>query len=229
MFDATLEPQFKRPFLSKGEFVYQLLKEKIGNGYLQRNKTYTIVEIAESLGVSRTPVCEAVKILGSQNYIDLYQGVGFKVRELTVEDIRENLTISGALEEAVLRKIIRDGIAPTQDLFAAQEKSKRAVDERAPEEYTRASVDFHKALYALARLPKVIEILQENVFVHEIWYRRGAECFPDAIRRLIADHDAILTLIERCDYAHIAEVISRHVENCETLLVKVIEAERIDK
>jgi DNA-binding GntR family transcriptional regulator len=229
MVDATMELHIKQPFLSKGEFVYQLLKEKIGNGYLERNKIYTIVEIAESLGVSRTPVCEAVKILGAQNYIILYQGVGFKVRELSIEDVRENLTISGALEEAVLRKIIRDGIAPTAALVDALEKSRTAIDNRTPDQYTRSTADFHKALYALAQQPRVIEILQENVFVHEIWYRQGAECFPETIRSLIADHEAIVTLIEQADYAHITEVISRHVEHCEELLAKVIEAERIRK
>src|SRR5271157_1211573 len=116
------EIEIARPYLSKGEYVYQVLKGKIANGYLERNKTYTIVEIAEKLGVSRTPVGEAVKILASQNYIIMYPGVGFKVKELTIEDIQENLTIAGALEEAVLRIIIRNKVTEVEPLQRANEK-----------------------------------------------------------------------------------------------------------
>jgi DNA-binding GntR family transcriptional regulator len=217
------EIEIARPFLSKGEYVYQVLKGKIANGYLERNKTYTIVEIAENLGVSRTPVGEAVKILASQDYVIMYPGVGFKVRELTIADIRENLTISGALEEAVLRKIIRDKVAPVEPLQRAVERSWKSIKNQTPELYTQASSDFHRALYGLSCLPKLTEILQENVLVHELWYRQGAARYPQYIERLITDHEAIIDLIQNRNYDQIAEVINKHVEHCEEVLIKVIQ------
>jgi len=216
------ETELARPFLSKGEYVYQVLKGKIANGYLERNKTYTIVEIAETLGVSRTPVGEAVKILASQDFVIMYPGVGFKVKDLTMADIRENLTISGALEEAVLRKIIQDGDAPVEALKRAVEKSWKGIKNQKPELYTQASADFHKALYGLACLPKLTEILQENVLVHELWYREGASRYPQFIEGLIADHEAIIDIIQNRAYERISEVIHQHVEHCEELLIKVI-------
>lgn len=222
-FEGHPEIELNRPFLSKGQYVYQLLKDKIVNGYLERNKIYTIVEIAESLGVSRTPVGEAVKILGSQNYIILYQGVGFKVKELNLEDIRENLTISGALEKAVLKKIIKEGTAPTEKLEEAVAKSWKTFENQTPELYTQTSADFHKTFYDLAALPRVTEILHENVFVHEIWYREGACRYPEAIKRLIIDHENIIKVIQNRNYERISEVINTHVENCEEVLRKVIQ------
>jgi len=211
-----------RPFLSKGEYVYQVLKGKIADGYLERNKTYTIVEIAESLGVSRTPVGEAVKILASQDYVLMFPGVGFRVKELTIADIRENLTISGALEEAVLRKILQDPVSTVEPLRRAIEKSWKAMRNRQPDQYTQASADFHKALYGMACLPKLTAILQESVLVHELWYREGANRFPETIEPLIADHEAILAVIESRDYGRISEVIQTHVEHCVEVLTKVI-------
>jgi len=211
-----------RPYLSKGEYVYQVLKGKIANGYLERNKTYTIVEIAENLGVSRTPVGEAVKILASQNYIIMYPGVGFKVKELTIEDIQENLTIAGALEEAVLRIIIKNKVTEVEPLQRANEKSWKGIKDQIPELYTQASIDFHIALYGLSCLPKLTEILQENVLVHELWYREGASRYPKSIERLIVDHEAIVDLIQTGSYNQIADVITNHVEHCEEVLIKVI-------
>ncbi len=217
------EMELKQPFFSKAEYVYQLLKDKIANGYLERNKIYTIVEIAQGLGISRTPVGEAVKILASRKYIILYQGVGFKVKELTKDDIRENLTISGALEMAVLKRIIQDGTNAIGKLEEAVAKSWRAMENQTPVLYTRSSAEFHKAFYDLAPLPRVTEILHENVFVHEIWYREGASCYPEGIKRLIVDHENIIKVIKHAAYDRIGEVINAHVENCEEVLLKVIQ------
>lgn len=217
------EIELKQPFFSKAEYVYQLLKDKIANGYLERNKIYTIVEIAQELGISRTPVGEAVKILASRKYIILYQGVGFKVKELTKDDIHENLTISGALEMAVLKKIIKDGTKKIDKLEEAVAKSWEAMENQTPVLYTQSSAEFHKAFYALAALPKVTEILQENVFVHEIWYREGASCYPVGIKRLISDHENIIEVIKHADYDRISNVINTHSENCEDVLLKVIQ------
>jgi DNA-binding GntR family transcriptional regulator len=217
------EIELKQPFFSKADYVYQLLKDKIANGYLERNKIYTIVEVAEGLGISRTPVGEAVKILASQKYIILFQGVGFKVKELTKDGIRENLTISGALEVAVLKKIIKDGTNKIEELEDAVVKSWRAIENQTPVLYTQSSAEFHKAFYGLAGLPRVTEILYENVFVHEIWYRQGASCYPEGITRLIVDHENIIKVIKHADYDRINEVINAHIENCEEVLLKVIQ------
>ncbi|HUH98699.1 MAG TPA: GntR family transcriptional regulator [Anaerolineales bacterium] len=211
------------PIFSKGEYAYHLLKEKIANGYLERNKIYTIVEMAESLGISRTPVGEAVKILASQNYIILNQGVGFKVRELSRDDIRENLMISGALEVVELKKIIHDGTKTVEELERAVEKSWNAIEDQTPELYTRSSAEFHKAFYALAALPRLTEILYENVFVHEIWYREAVNSLPEGIKSLIVDHENIINVIRHADLDRVEAVINRHVENCEEVLLKVIQ------
>ncbi len=222
-FERHSEIGLNRPFLSKGQYVYQLLKDKIVNGYLERNKIYTVVEIAESLGVSRTPVGEAVKILGSQNYIIQYAGVGFKVKELNIEDFHENLIISGALEKVVLEKIVKEGTATIEKLEEAVAKSWKALENQTPELYTQASADFHKSFYALAALPRVSEILHENVFVHEIWYREGASRYPESIKRLVVDHENIIKVIQYRNYGQISKVINNHIENCKEVLLKVIQ------
>ena len=217
------ETQSRWPFFSKGEYAYQLLKEKIANGYLERNKIYTIVEMAESLGISRTPVGEAVKILASQNYIILNQGVGFKVKELSEDDVRENLMISGALEVVVLKKIIRDGIQTTGKLEEAVAKSWSAIESQNSELYTQSSAEFHKAFYPIAALPRVTEILYANVFMHELWYREAADRNPEGIKRLIEDHENIISVIKNRANDRVDDVISAHVENCAGVLLKVIQ------
>jgi DNA-binding GntR family transcriptional regulator len=213
------------PFFSKGEYAYHLLREKIANGYLERNRIYTIVEIAESLGMSRTPVGEAVKILAAQNYIILNQGVGFKIKELNKDDIHENLIISGALEAVVLKKIVSDGTKTIDTLEEAVAKSWSAMEDQIPELYTQSSAEFHKAFYPMAALPRVTEILYANVFVHEVWYREAANRYPEEIKRLIVDHENIISVIKYGASDRADEVINAHVENCEEVLLKIIQFE----
>jgi len=211
-----------RPYISKGDYVYRSLKQKIVNGHLERNKIHTIVEIAENLGVSRTPVGEAVKILASQNFIILTPGVGFKIKELSIADIHETLLITGALEEVMLRKIVKDGTPPTEKLKEALKKSREAVENHTPNLYTEASANFHRALFEMSGLPRVTEILNENVLAHEIFYIEGANRFPHLINQLIVDHAGIVSLIENREYNRITETIDLHVENCVRILSKVI-------
>jgi DNA-binding GntR family transcriptional regulator len=224
MINLEIQPRITKiqPFLSKGEYVYRLLKEKIVNAHLERNKVYTIVEIAENLGVSRTPVGEAVKILASQNYIILSPGVGFKIKELTIADIRETLMITGALEEVMLRKIVKDGTPPSEKLINALEKSRDSLEKKTPHLYTQASADFHRALSEMSGLPRVTEILNENVLAHEIFYIEGAIRYPQMINRLIEDHANIIDLITMKDYDSITESINNHIENCVQILSRVI-------
>ena len=222
-FERNSELGTSQPFLSKGQYIYKLLKDKIVNGYLERNKIYTVVEIAESLGVSRTPVGEAVKILGSQKYIIQYPGVGFKVKELNLEDIHENLKISGALEKVVLEKIVNEGIVTIGKLEESVGKSWDAIKNQSPELYTQSSADFHKSFYSLAALPRVSEILHENVFVHEVWYRESARRYPELIKGLIADHENIIGIIQSRNYGQINEVINTHIKNCEEILLRVLQ------
>ena len=216
--------ELKRPFFSKGEYVYQLLRDKIANGYLERNKIYAIVEIAEGLGICRTAVGEAVKILASQKYIALYKEVGFKVKELNSHDIRENLTISGALEMAVLRKIIKDGTNTIEKLREAVATSWKAIENQISELYTQSSAEFHKAFYALAVLPRVTEILYANVFVNDMWHREGITCSAEGIKRLIVEHENIIKVIRHRHYGQIDEVINTHIEDCEEVLLQFMQA-----
>jgi DNA-binding GntR family transcriptional regulator len=131
--------------------------------------------------------------------------------------------ISGALEVVVLKKIIRDGIRTTKKLEEAVAKSWSAIESQNPELYTQSSAEFHKAFYSIAALPRVTEILYANVFVHELWYREAADRNPEGIKRLIEDHENIISVIKNIANARVEDVINAHIENCAGVLLKVIQ------
>ena len=130
--------------------------------------------------------------------------------------------ITGALEEVMLRKIVKDGTAPSEKLIDALARSRESLEKNTPDLYTQASADFHRALSEMSALPRVTEILNENVLAHEIFYIEGAIRYPQMIQRLIEDHASIVELIEKKDYDSIPKFSIHHVENCVQILSRVI-------
>jgi len=112
----------KLKFTSKSEYVYETLRERIMLGELQVNKRYKVVEIAAELGVSRTPVSNAVKILASQGYVTLFPSVGFEIKQLTLKEVEGILMIRGVLEELALElavgNVTSGDIAELRDILA---------------------------------------------------------------------------------------------------------------
>ena len=100
------EDKMENKFITKTEFAYKEIKDKIGDGFYKKNHLYTIVDVANEIGVSRTPVSGAIKILESEGIVTLFPGVGFKIKYLTMNEIRESLMISGALEIVAMDYII---------------------------------------------------------------------------------------------------------------------------
>lgn len=80
------------------EQVYHHLKKAIISGDIEENKVYSEQWAADLLGVSRTPVREAVLQLKQEFFIDILPYKGFQVRSLTTDDIKETFQIRLALE-----------------------------------------------------------------------------------------------------------------------------------
>lgn len=201
--------------LTKGEFVYRILRDRIFSGELRKDRIYKVVEIAEELGVSRTPVSEAVKILVSQGYLIMLPGVGFKVKSLTSQEVDEILLISSVLEKLALERIIREESDLNMDvLLECLDGCELAVKRQDVDEYARLTDQFHKTLYAASGLPKLVEVL-ENVSIHEALYQESVVRNPQAILTLINDHRLLLEIIRDKKLDKIDGFMDRHVCNCQ--------------
>jgi DNA-binding GntR family transcriptional regulator len=179
-----------------------------------KDKTYTVVEIAEELKVSRTPVSEAVKILTSQGYLTMLPAVGFRVRELTFEDINEILLISSALERLALRQIIKKNIKiDVGELNKNLDDCIQAIKSKDVDEYARLTNEFHKVIYGGAGLPKLLDVM-DSISIHESYYQESVVRNPDSLITLIEDHKFLLKIVDNNDLDEIDGFLERHVSNC---------------
>ena len=220
--DSASETPIDAPHGSRPEQVYARLRELIVGGLLAPGNRIVETEIASRLGVSRTPVREALQRLLQEGYVIDTLGAQqsrLTVAPLTRDDVNELLTVVGALEgiaarhAASLRPDAR--IALTKALRDANAEFHRAG---------RASLIDHEALYdADDRLhrriveagagPRLLALYEAVKPQAERYIRMYISMLTGDIRSSVAEHDIIIAAIGegRCDDAeHAVETNWRH-------------------
>ncbi|MBD1547007.1 GntR family transcriptional regulator [Roseibium aggregatum] len=144
---------------SRGSKVYQALLERIRNGTLPPGSRMREDEIASLLGVSRTPVREALARLQARGLVESARG-GWTIVELTRSQVMELYAMRGVLEGAAARFAAENassseiaGLKHVAEMFARSESD---ASERA-----RVNMIFHEAIYEAAHNTYLIRMLQD--------------------------------------------------------------------
>lgn len=87
------------------EQVYEYLRDEMNRGGLQPGAFLDLNDLAQRLGISRTPLREALLQLESQGFVTVLPRRGFRLNPLTLDDIRHFYEIIGALESAALKSV----------------------------------------------------------------------------------------------------------------------------
>lgn len=151
-------------------------------------------QISEELGVSRTPVREAMSILEQEGFVRSAPRRGVFVVRKTKAEIIEMIHAWAALESMAAR------LAATRAKPADIRRLKALFDavEDAPathlSEYSDANIRFHQAIIALGDCA-LIERLSENLFIHVRAIRAVSIRQGDRLERSLAEHDAILAAL----------------------------------
>ncbi len=126
--NGKLYPEFgplKKP-KSLNEVVYESLKNGILEGRLAAGEIYSELELARELGVSRTPVREALLRLAAENFIVFHSRRGMSVNYFTRKDIEDLFELRQAVEESIIPKLIenltQDQIEAARKIIAEQEE-----------------------------------------------------------------------------------------------------------
>ncbi|MBM3908289.1 MAG: GntR family transcriptional regulator [Gemmatimonadetes bacterium] len=185
------------PTRSLREQVYDHLRAKMASGALQPGAFLDLNALAEQLGVSRTPLREALLNLESQGFVTVLPRRGFVINELTLEDIRSFYEIIGALEASALRTI---GYTLGPEDFARMRaldlEMRDAVASRDFDRYYAANLAFHDTYLNRCdntRLVALVRLLKQRLYD---WPRR--ERMMQAWEaHSVVEHEEFLALLER--------------------------------
>ena len=179
------------------EQVYDYLRAEMARGGLQPGGFIDLNELVARLGVSRTPLREALLHLESQGFVTVLPRRGFRLNALTLDDIRHFYQIIGALEAAVLRNAgPLLGPADFARMRALDAAMAEAVAARDFDRYYEANLAFHDVYLRRsdnARLVSQVHLLKQRLYD---WPRR--ETMVQAWEQhSVVEHEDFLALLER--------------------------------
>ena len=180
--------------------VYQVLRDRILGGSWEAGSFIREQEISDKLGVSRTPVREALGRLASERFLERIPHRGFRIPEQTATDLLDLYPILASLEVLAARQSFPelDGAA-LEALRATNreyEKAWKKADIRAGIELNN---QFHHQLSELCgnrRLCDMLDELRAEVMRLEIWAFSSFSKWEVSIR----EHDEILDAVQRRDF-----------------------------
>jgi DNA-binding GntR family transcriptional regulator len=191
------------------EFVYRVIRHALLDGKLGSGTRLFQTEIADRLGVSTTPVREALQKLASEGLVDLTAGRGATVRKLSLKEWNEIVAIKGQLEPFVLR-LAAERITPE-----AIAELERILDQMGPVRDITTWVDmnrqFHRVYYEAADSPLLKAMLVGLVDAEAIYVAKGIRERPELSPQGLQDHAAIIEGLKRRDVACLEKLIARHV------------------
>jgi DNA-binding GntR family transcriptional regulator len=178
-------------------------------------------DLADRLNVSSVPVREALKTLEAEGQVTYEPYRGYKVVELSVEQLEEIYLARGLLEREVTRRAIKN---IDEQLILRLEESLSRMDELAAAGdvlgYTEANREFHFLLFERAGLPRIchmIDLLWQNSEAY-----RGLIFGSEWSRRANEDHEAILEACRAGDADRVIAAQERHKANAMETITKYL-------
>ncbi|MGE5623461.1 MAG: GntR family transcriptional regulator [Methanocella sp.] len=206
-----------QPALALKERAYTALKRRIVTCQLLPGQVLSEQALAEELGMSRTPVREALAQLTQEALVRLAPRRGVFVTELSFRDVDEVFELREALETWVVNKVA--GLVP-QERLDWFENTFRAADLNYDQEL-EVDNDFHWFLVSLAgnrRFEAVYHHVQDqNQRIRVLSTRQ-----PGRMAATQVEHLAILKALRDRDGAAAAEAMSAHIRNSRLAALQVL-------
>lgn len=169
-------------------------------------------QLGKALGVSRTPLREALKFLASEGLLELVPGRGAVVRKLTRKDVRDMLEVLGAIETLGGRLACRNASdADIAGLRRVHDEMMGLYRARNRLEYYRRNQAIHSGIAQLsgnALLASMHQVIQARL--KRIRFIGNEE--PAKWAGAVAEHEEMIAALEARDEDRLAAVIARHLD-----------------
>ena len=168
------------------------------------------VELAERIGVSRSPLREALRTLESEGVVAYEINRGYVVARLDDDDLAQIHRMRAFLEDELLRTVKRPDAAVLNDLKDLNEKMMVAIDEGNIGEVLRYNREFHFTIFDLSSLNQfrreVRRLWQRSEGYSAAWWWRQ----PEARKSINTEHKAIISVLRKFDLDRLVEICATH-------------------
>ncbi|MCZ8337481.1 MAG: GntR family transcriptional regulator [Burkholderiaceae bacterium] len=191
--------------------VYRAVTQRAVNWRFAPGERINEVALAGELGVSRTPVREALNRLARDGFVRFVPNRGFVARDLTPELVRDLYELRAAIEVAAVRlACARAGDEAIAKLAGAWHAATADAASRRIDRLTAADEAFHRGIARLSCNGELVATL-ERVNAQIRFFRRVDQELPERRDRTYREHADVLACLARRDARRAGELVERHV------------------
>ncbi|MGF7018621.1 DNA-binding GntR family transcriptional regulator [Lachnospiraceae bacterium PF1-21] len=200
-------------YLPLRDVVFNTLRQAILKGELKPGERLMEVKLANKLGVSRTPIREAIRKLELEGLVRMIPRRGAEVAEITEKSLLDVMEVRKALEELCVELACeRMTSEEIEELRQAAKDFKQIVISKDITKIAEKDVQFHDIIYQSTENNKLINLLnnlREQMYRYRVEYLKSDTVYP----QLIAEHQEIIDNIESRNEEAAKRIMGSHIAN----------------
>ncbi len=205
-------------YITKLDLAEQVLIEAISSGKIAPGEQLRQVELADRLGISATPVREALRRLEAQGLVVREPHRGVRVVEVEPEGMAELYVIRGSLEGLAVEHAVPNlGAKDLKNLESLHERLVLARGRGEVKSLRKLNFEFHTALYRRSGLPRLNRII-DSLWPQFPWDSMWA--VPGRAESSEQEHAQILEAVRAADASAAGRTMRAHIESGAQALVE---------
>lgn len=209
-------------YLPLRDVVFNTLRQAILRGEMEPGERLMEIQLAQKLGVSRTPIREAIRKLELEGLVIMIPRKGAEVAHITEKDMRDVLEVRCTLDELAVTLACKN-VTPEkiEELKAANKVFESAIVSKDVVNIVDADVQFHDIIYGMTENQRLIQIINN---LREQMYRYRLEYVKDARTHsiLISEHNDIIRELSQKNVADARVFVRQHISNQEKGIVRLL-------
>ena len=207
-------------YLPLRDVVFNTLRQAILRGELKPGERLMEIALSKRLGVSRTPVRGAIRMLELEGLVTMVPRKGAQVAQITEQDLNDVLEVRLGLEELAVRfaceRITEEELKALED---AVQQFEHAMSEDDLTDLAEADVKFHEIIYNSThnrRLVQIINNIREQMYRYRIEYLKDVE----SRKTLVKEHYAVWASLKNRDVESAKKHIGVHIRNQQEAILR---------
>ncbi|MBO6015495.1 MAG: GntR family transcriptional regulator [Lachnospiraceae bacterium] len=208
-------------YLPLWDVVFKTLRQGILTGELEPGERLMEIHLAKRLGVSRTPIREAIRKLELEGLVTMVPRKGARVAQITQKGLKDVLEVRRALDalsvQLACERITEEELARLKQAAAEFESATQTKDVT---KIAHADVLFHDCIVKATgneRLAQLVSNLSEKLYRYRLEYVKD----PDSLAKLIREHEMILEGLTKRDREKAVEAATLHINNQEKAIMRL--------
>ena len=209
------------------EQTYRILREQILRRELQPGEKVSVDTVARGLGVSRTPVVNALKLLENDGLVEIHPRRGTFITELAACDVADLFEVRLMIELYAADQLFKSN---KLDEFQRQakvllERMQNAISEESYVDYDRfitGDRDLHTALVRVLDNRRLLHIYSDLNIHMQVTRAHYLDTIENALEAQ-KDHEAMLEAIARRDLQALQSALTNHIETVKVRILRLLE------